>query len=72
MFAAPRRGPPPWFRLPRARPALRDASIAVLVPEGDTMVREGDPVSVVRGWAQSLGFDGLSCFTAARDAQQRR
>ena len=54
--------------LPRARPDLRDASIAVLVPEGDTMARKGDPVSVVRGWAQGLGFDGLSYFAPARDA----
>ena len=54
--------------LPRARPDLRDASIAVLVPEGDTIVRKGDPVSVVRAWAQGLGFEGLSYFAPARDA----
>src|SRR5436190_1685340 len=53
--------------LPRARPDLRDASIAVLVPEGDTIVRKGDPVSVVRAWAQGLGFEGLSYFAPARD-----
>ena len=51
---------------PRARPALRHASVAVLVPEGDTMARAGDPVSVIRGWVQGLGFDGLSYFGAAR------
>lgn len=54
--------------VPHARPALRDASIAVLVPEGDTMARAGDPVSVIRGWVQGLGFDGLSYFGAARGA----
>ena len=54
--------------LPRARPDLRDASIAVLVPEGDTIVRKGDPVSVVRAWAQGLGFEGLSYFAPAREA----
>lgn len=56
--------------VPRARPAPRDASIAVLVPEGDTMARTGDPVSVVRGWVQDLGFDGLSYFAAARASPQ--
>ena len=55
---------------PRARPALRDASIAVLVPEGDTMARAGDPVSVIRGWVQGLGFDGLSYFASAGGASQ--
>ena len=53
---------------PRARPSSGDASIAVLVPEGDTMARQGDPVSVIRGWVQGLGFDGLSYFAAARAA----
>ena len=55
---------------PRARPDVSDASIALLVPEGDTMARKGDPVSVVRGWAQGLGFDGLSYFAPARDVSQ--
>jgi len=54
--------------LPRARPDASDASIAVLVPEGDTVARKGDPVSVVRAWAQGLGFEGLSYFAPARDA----
>lgn len=54
--------------VPRARPDLSDASIAVLVPEGDTMARKGDPVSVVRAWAQGLGFEGVSYFAPARDA----
>lgn len=53
--------------LPRARPDASDASIAVLVPEGDTVARKGDPASVVRAWAQGLGFEGLSYFAPARD-----
>jgi DNA-binding CsgD family transcriptional regulator len=54
---------------PRARPDLRDASIAVLVPEGDTIARHVDPVSAIRGWASGLGFDGVTYFAAARDAR---
>ena len=56
--------------LPRARPDACDASIAVLVPEGDTVARKGDPVSVVRAWSQGLGFEGLSYFAPARDPAQ--
>jgi len=56
--------------LPRARPDGCDASIAVLVPEGDTVARKGDPVSVVRAWSQGLGFEGLSYFAPARDPAQ--
>jgi LuxR family quorum-sensing system transcriptional regulator SolR len=56
--------------LPRARPDSCDASIAVLVPEGDTVARKGDPVSVVRAWSQGLGFEGLSYFAPARDPSQ--
>ena len=55
---------------PRARPDVRDASIAVLVPEGDTMARKGDPVSVILGWAAALGFDGATYFAAARDVRR--
>src|SRR6187455_1142778 len=62
--------PPPMVPLPRARPDACDASIAVLVPEGDTVARKGDPVSVVRAWSQGLGFEGLSYFAPARDPAQ--
>ena len=51
---------------PRARPDLRDASIAILVPEGDTIARKVDPVSVIRGWASGLGFDGVTYFASSR------
>jgi DNA-binding CsgD family transcriptional regulator len=54
--------------VPRARPDHRDASIAVLVPEGDTVARRADPASVIRGWASGLGFDGVTYFAPARDA----
>ena len=60
---------PAMLPAPRARPDLRDASIAVLVPEGDTIARKGDPASVIRGWASGLGFDGVTYFAAARDTR---
>ncbi|MEO8487787.1 MAG: autoinducer binding domain-containing protein [Betaproteobacteria bacterium] len=53
--------------VPHLLPAVCGASIAVLVPGGDTMARAGDPASVIRGWVHALGFDGLSYFGAPHD-----
>lgn len=48
------------LRPPRATPP--SSSIAVLVPDRRAIVLAGDPAAAIRGWARSLGFEGVSTF----------